>query len=129
MVIIALILEDKKSSKEFYEKSILDLKSKNDLLKSSLDNLQNKVELNSAKTRDLNEDRLVDDIDINKAKSIVSRKDEDYGKHLTLEDFIIDSIERNGLKKTKEIFNGLVKIFELAGRDISNKEQIYNHYF
>lgn len=81
------------------------------------------------KPRELNPERKITQQDITKAKAIISREDVEAGKKITFEDFVVDSIERNGNKKTEDIYNGLVKIFELAGRDISTSDAIFNKYF
>ena len=67
--------------------------------------------------------------DMTRAKSIVALKDEEYGKQISLRDFIVDSLNTNGESVTKRKYGILVKIIELSGRDISHSYDIYREIF
>lgn len=66
---------------------------------------------------------------IEKAKNFVDKKSQQLGKDVTIEDIVIDSIKRNGYKETEAVFNGIVNAMELAGKDITNSEKIYDKFF
>ncbi|MBV7270162.1 hypothetical protein [Winogradskyella luteola] len=187
VVVIALILEDKKSSREFYEKRIKKLedeksraKSLNEALRSqqtsSRENVEqeehyeagytsitqfndavDEIEKNikySPLERIYYESKLPDQIknevslrvktkehltylarkgitqnDISSAKNIISQREEAIGTTLNLKSFTEDYIQQKGKVIAKEIFLGLVKIFEVAGRDVRASDEVYKELF
>ncbi len=179
VVIIALILEDKKSSKEFYEKRIKELEKSNRVLtlegqlnstseeeefcdagftsekqfndaideiekgikyspleriyyETQLpDQLKNEVGLRVKTKEYLNylSTKGVSEKDIQSAKGIIALRENILCTQLDLESFVEDYINKKGKYIAEEIYLGLVKIFELSGRDISKSKEVYNKLF
>ncbi|KJD33979.1 hypothetical protein PK35_04380 [Tamlana nanhaiensis] len=68
--------------------------------------------------------------DIIVAKEIIRIREETLGKRLDFEAFVIDTINLKGKDIADEIYLGLVKIFEVAGRNISSSTDVlYNRLF
>ena len=67
--------------------------------------------------------------DISSARNIISHREDIIGTSLNLKSFVEDYIQQKGKVLTEEIFLGLVKIFQVAGRDISTSDKVYAELF
>lgn len=67
--------------------------------------------------------------DISSARNIISQREDIIGTALNLKSFVEDYIQQKGKVLTEEIFLGLVKIFQVAGRDISTSDKVYTELF
>jgi|GEM_PF-4307558 len=139
-VIIAFIIENKKSSKQFYEERIKKLESDIEWQKQVTLSQENEFKLlkyNSAckeialtegiKTP-IHEKDITEELE-NKAYHFINRKTEQLGKDVTLEDLIKDSIERNGKDSTKKLYLVIVQLMKVGGKDVSAVEEVFNKYF
>ncbi|ARN78234.1 hypothetical protein BST97_09650 [Nonlabens spongiae] len=183
-VVIALILEDKKSSKKFYEDRIEDLKNelsnkKNSILRlekqlsqlsildtqpnfgytsedeynDAIDELEKNMKSNSILETIYHDVDLPDQLfyvsirektqtllskleqtgihhkDQRFSEDLVDAREKITGQLMNLELFIRDYIQQNSVRLAKEKYLGLVKIFEISGRDVADSKSLYSELF
>lgn len=96
------------------------------------DQLSNDMSLKEKTKEYLNylEAKGVSNNDIDVAKGILQMREEMLGKKLDFEGFVRATIDYKGKYITKEIYLGLIKIYEVTGRNVNvSTNVLYNRLF